>query len=287
MRCDVTDDPGLFWEWAEAFLVRDPVVNGVLLTNVVQRVDGTVVDSTPPTFVAVRGADGAVVGAAMRTLPTTAYVSRLPGDAVAALVRAFQAASPWLTGVTGTKEDADAVARAWCETHGTAFETVIAQRIHVLDRLLAPVGVRGHARLAGHADAGLVEGWERQFAEEAESALDPAARVRGAALRIAERRAWFWEHNLGAGAEPVSYVGHTGRVAGAVRIGPVYTPPERRGHGYASALVAGVSRRALDDGAEHVYLYTDLANPTSNKIYAAVGYRPRCDVASLRFVPGS
>jgi predicted GNAT family acetyltransferase len=71
----------------------------------------------------------------------------------------------------------------------------------------------------------------------------------------------------------VSIVGVTRPVAGVVRIGPVYTPDALRGRGYASAAVAAVSRRALAGGASTCMLFTDLANSTSNKIYAEVGYR--------------
>lgn len=285
MRCETTDDAGLFWQWAERFLVQDPVVNGVLLTNVSQRRGGTVVDPSPPTFLVVRDTDGEVVGAAMRTLPTVAYVSRLPAEGVAPLVAALQDACPGLSGIIGTSRDADAVARAWCDARGAAYEQVVAQRIYVLGRLAVPAGVPGRLRPAGQADIGLLQSWEQRFAGEAESALDPAARVRGAELRVAEGRALLWEDASGDGVEPVSYAGHTSCVAGAVRIGPVYTPPSRRGHGYASALVAAGSSRILDAGAEQVYLYADLANPTSNRIYTAIGYRARCDVASLRFAP--
>jgi predicted GNAT family acetyltransferase len=59
-----------------------------------------------------------------------------------------------------------------------------------------------------------------------------------------------------------------------VRIGPVYTPPERRARGYAGSAVAAASRRALAGGADTCMLFTDLSNPTSNKIYAEVGYTP-------------
>jgi predicted GNAT family acetyltransferase len=47
-----------------------------------------------------------------------------------------------------------------------------------------------------------------------------------------------------------------------------------RGRGYASANVAAVSRNALEAGAFACMLYTDRANPTSNRIYQAIGYRP-------------
>ena len=72
-------------------------------------------------------------------------------------------------------------------------------------------------------------------------------------------------------------------VAGVVRLGPVYTPPEARRHGYATALVAELSRRALAAGATKCMLYTDLANPTSNSIYRAVGYRRSGDARQYLF----
>jgi predicted GNAT family acetyltransferase len=67
---------------------------------------------------------------------------------------------------------------------------------------------------------------------------------------------------------------------GVARIGPVYTAREQRGRGYASAGVAAVSRLLLDRGAR-VCLFTDQANPTSNRIYEALGFRPVVDMANL------
>ena len=63
---------------------------------------------------------------------------------------------------------------------------------------------------------------------------------------------------------------------GVARIGPVFTPRAHRGRGYASAGVAGVSKRLRDEGAD-VCLYTDQENPTSNKVYAAIGFEPLVD----------
>jgi predicted GNAT family acetyltransferase len=61
--------------------------------------------------------------------------------------------------------------------------------------------------------------------------------------------------------------------AGSARLGPVYTPPGLRGRGYGSAVTAAATRAIQDDGGVPV-LFTDLANPTSNKIYQQLGYRP-------------
>jgi predicted GNAT family acetyltransferase len=67
-----------------------------------------------------------------------------------------------------------------------------------------------------------------------------------------------------------------------VRIGPVYTPPEARNRGYASALVAAISQAQLDAGRRFCFLFTDLANPTANHIYQAIGYEPVRDVDMWR-----
>jgi uncharacterized protein len=58
--------------------------------------------------------------------------------------------------------------------------------------------------------------------------------------------------------------------------------PRRR---YASALVAALSQHHLDAGKRFCFLFTDLANPTANHIYQAIGYEPVVDLAELRFVP--
>jgi predicted GNAT family acetyltransferase len=94
-----------------------------------------------------------------------------------------------------------------------------------------------------------------------------------------DRRFWLWED----GGAPVSLVGGGSRTPNGVRIGPVYTPPEQRGRGYASSLTAAVSQRLLDEGRRFCFLYTNLANPTSNRIYLTIGYRPVADALMVAF----
>ena len=79
---------------------------------------------------------------------------------------------------------------------------------------------------------------------------------------------WLWEHEH----EVVSLAGYRSTSPNGARVGPVYTPPERRGRGYASALVAALSQQQLDEGRAYCVLYTDLGNATSNSIYQNVGY---------------
>ena len=104
------------------------------------------------------------------------------------------------------------------------------------------------------------------------------------------------EHRLGGddggfllwedGGEIVSVSGWGGPTPNGIRVGPVYTPPEARGRGYATALVAELSQTLLDGGRTFVFLYTDLANPTSNAIYERIGYVRVAESAMVEFVPG-
>ena len=89
------------------------------------------------------------------------------------------------------------------------------------------------------------------------------------------------------GGEPVAQAAARAVSAGMSRIGPVYTPPEHRRHGYAAAVTAAAAQWAQDRGARHVLLYTDLANPTTNRLYPRLGFRPRYDAVELRFAPAA
>ena len=96
---------------------------------------------------------------------------------------------------------------------------------------------------------------------------------------LAEQGGWLW---CDAAGTPVSLACRRRPSGGSARIGPVYTPPEQRGRGYGSAVTAAATRSILDEGAIPV-LFTDLANPTSNKIYQQLGYRPVEDRVVVTF----
>jgi predicted GNAT family acetyltransferase len=131
--------------------------------------------------------------------------------------------------------------------------------------------------VATSADRALLESWSAAFAEEVgDSPGRPADLVDE---RLSYGGLTLWE----ADGAPVSLGGRHRPAAGAVRVSPVYTPAEHRRQGYAGAVTAAVSQAALDAGADHVVLFTDLANPTSNALYQRLGYRPVEDRVVLRF----
>jgi predicted GNAT family acetyltransferase len=123
----------------------------------------------------------------------------------------------------------------------------------------------------------LLARWTIAFLQEA--GVDDGGDVeRVVESSIGRGRRFVWEDS-----EPVSMVALNPAVAGVVRVGAVYTPPEHRNRGYASSAVAAASELALTNGARRCALFTDLANPTSNRIYAALGYERRGDWQEFDF----
>jgi predicted GNAT family acetyltransferase len=127
----------------------------------------------------------------------------------------------------------------------------------------------------------LIIEWLRAFNLEA-MGTEPTQDLERAADRGINgvgRELWLWVDE----GRPVSLTGVGGLTPRGIRVGPVYTPPEGRARGYASNLVAGVSQRQLDAGRQFVFLFTDLANPTANHIYQAIGYEPVVDMDEYSF----
>jgi GNAT superfamily N-acetyltransferase len=146
-----------------------------------------------------------------------------------------------------------------------------AQRLFQLTELDAPTDVPGRPRPATDDDRELVREWYTAFMAEAEPTRQSPSTINTAVEHaLSTGVCWLW---LDRDDQPVSLAAQRAAVAGSARIGPVYTPPALRGRGYASAVTAAATRHILEQGAVPV-LFTDLANPTSNKIYQRMGYRP-------------
>ncbi len=280
-RCDATSDPAAFWAQVSEFLLRDPVVNNVLITNVISRRDGAIRDPAPATYAAALDRDGAIAGAAMRTPPFSIALSSMPASAAEALAEALVESCPDAGGVIGTAAESGAFAAAWARLTGATPSVEMLQRLFRLDAVTMPSAPPGAWRAAGPGERDLLVAWTEAFEVEAGSGATGTA-GQSVDVRLAGGRAFVWVDDV-----PVSFLGTTAPAGGVVRVGPVFTPPDRRGRGYASALVAAVSQHALESGAALCMLYTDLANPTSNRIYAAVGYRPVCDVTAYSFLPAA
>lgn len=263
------------------FLEGDPVVNNVPVGLVTSRLTGRVPVEPDASWLRVLDGD-AVCGVAVRTPPYGMLVTPMPPDAAAALADHL-AADPdqaTLPEVDGAAEVAEAFADRFAGLTGARVMAGTSQRVYRLDAVTPPAGVPGEPVPVAAGDEAALAGWLAGFAHDTGGAVrgDAVAALRG---RVAAgARVFCWR----VAGRPVAMDWISEPVAGVVRVSGVYTPPERRGRGYASALVAATSGLALAAGATACMLYTDLANPISNKIYQRVGYRPVRDTRSLIFV---
>lgn len=228
--------------------------------------------------------DGEVVAVAYRTPPHRLGVSPgAPVDAAGLLVRQLRETDAGLSAIVAGPAFARSFAEAWRAATGSTVTGGMDQRIQACRRVADRGRGPGTMRRAGHADRDLVEAWAAAFSAEATPGMPFDART-------------FAEARLGGhpdlglvlwvdGAEAVSMAGWTGPTPNGIRVNAVYTPPERRGRGYATSCVAALTEQLLDQRSV-VFLFTDLANPTSNGIYARIGYEPVCDVRLVSFAGG-
>jgi uncharacterized protein len=233
----------------------------------------------PPYLATVLHGDR-VVGAAIRTPPWRLVLSVMdhPG---AAHRLVDDLAGEELPGCVGPSMAAEHFAEGWTRATGAPSHIATHERAFRLERVIPPRPTSGEMVRADPSHHGVVTEWARAFHEEAlrnvpDTDYDLLAErwIKGIG-----RTAWLWVDE----GQVVSLTGVGGLTPHGIRVGPVYTPPEERGRGYASNLVAEVSQRQLDSGRTFVFLFTDLANPTSNKIYQDIGYEPVIDVDEYEF----
>jgi predicted GNAT family acetyltransferase len=259
------------------WLLRDPVRNNVAAQQIQGRVDGTMPTEDGALWLLVEDSDQ-LVSLALRTPPNALLLTAASPEVISALTDWCLEHEPRLPGVNGPIDESVAFARQWAERTGASIELIMGNRMFRLDRVIHPEGVRGHARLATADERELLVGWATAFHHEATPRwpmLDYGLLID---RKLAGDHLWVWHDG-----EPVSMLWTNPAVAGVVRVSGVFTPPQHRGHGYASGCVAAVSQHELDTRAFACSLYTDLANPTSNKIYQAVGYEPVMDARQWGF----
>src|SRR5579862_2789682 len=278
MSVELVDDPARFLLEASPLLLADEARHNLILG-----LAGTL-RSTPDVYperslwLVYDG--GIVVAAALRTPPYNAVIAR-PLDEAA--LDELVAAIDELPGVVGAVPEVDAFAERWCAQRGARAPLVFRQGIFALTAVADLPRASGGLREATRADYDLLVDWFAAFAREAlhdgEPGLEQHERQIHMRLDSNAGGIGLWEDD----GDVVSLCGYGSPTPSGIRIGPVYTPPELRGRGYATTLTADVSAAQLAHGRRFCFLYTDLANPTSNAIYERIGYARVCESKQLAF----
>ena len=271
-----------FLDSAGSFLAAREAENNLIFgvcSNI--RLQPALFADQPPRFAVVTDSGDNVIAATLHTPPFDQVLSAIDDlGAVDLLVDALEGPLP---GVLGQPAPAERFASRWSRRNGQSFRLALAERIFRLTRVVPPRASDGSWRLAEPRDRDLLMDWIEAFGLEAVPEDPPPPDLGAVADRwIARigRSAYLWQDPAGRVA---SLVGVGGETPHGIRIGPVYTPPELRGRGYASNLTSAASQDQLDLGRRFCFLFTDLANPTSNKIYRQIGFEPVCDMNLYRF----
>ena len=238
-----------------------------------------------PLFCIVNDSNG-ISAMAWRTPPHPVGLAWHDGDseeAVPLLIEAVHSHWAEIPGVTGHREVTDFFADGWCKSFGTFIESTMAQRLYRLDSVDEVPSVPGRMRLAILADKDLVSRWKHAFVVEAGSPTSQTIPQRDVTPSIEKGTIYLWEYS----DHPVSMVMKGRPTDHGMSVTFVYTPPQLRRNGYATACVASVCREILKGGYEFCTLYADLSNPTSNSIYMKIGFRPICDSVEYSFSPPS
>jgi predicted GNAT family acetyltransferase len=213
-----------------------------------------------------------VVGLVLHTPPYPYAVALRPDRSATALAQAFAGARLEPGDLTGPSQVVEPLATAWAGLLGGEASRLMAMHLLRCDEVIPPAQPPpGRCRKASIEDLEVVLELTDAFLREAlpderqdagERAVRIERRLRG------EHGIHLWEDD----DEVVALAAIGMPAEGGERVASVYTPPRLRGRGYASALVAAVTRDAFDRGCSFVHLNTDTTNPTSNAIYERLGY---------------
>jgi len=260
------DGAAAFLAAAAAWLERDEVEHNVMLSIALGLAQAPAGPGSRPYLATILDAGDAIVGCALRTPPHKLVLTRFDPPAAPALVTALSAVYPTLDAVVGPEPSVDAFAAAWGERFDVTVRRGTRQQLYVLRAVTPPArAVAGVLRAVGDDDLAVLVPWVADFFHQTgETYFEPARFV---VERRAGMRVWDDEG-------PVSMAASFGHTAHGARISLVYTPPARRGRGYAGACVTALTRELLASGKRHCCLYTDLSNPISNRLYQRIGYRP-------------
>ena len=266
-------DPDLLThaEAARAFLIGDEPRNGVILGRLAQRRTSPSLASGEAALRIVDARGRTVLVGLLLSLPGGLVLS--VGDAAAAteLAGALSDSAIAFDTVSGPTAPVEALVSALPRPDQGAWTAAAHMHLMQLCAVRAPAPSPGRRRRAVLEDIPILTEWMRAFIIEAlPHKPPPTDEPRALAARgVESSRVEVWEV---AGA-PVATATWTRPTDNGISINSVYTPTEHRGRGYASSLVAGMCTDVLAAGRRFVTLFADVTNPTSNKIYGAIGFR--------------
>lgn len=212
------------------------------------------------------------VSAAIQTPPMNLVITYADQAALGGLAEYLKISNADFPGVVGPAKESEFFANEWSKRATKKARLGMGQKIYRLDKVHFPSGIEGAFRAANLNEVQTVFDWIVAFVKESlpASGRRNEEHWRASAQNaVRKQTAYFWIKQN----QPVSIAFVSRPTKNGVSVNGVYTPLKFRKNGFASAVVAHLSQKMLDEGKEFCVLYTDLSNPTSNKIYQEIGYQ--------------
>ncbi len=278
-----SDNPNWVLKIAREFLRTKPVEHNLILTLILNRIDDT---ETGRYWVISK--NNIVEGVVVQTpISSRVVVTPMTSVAISEVVNKISNANIPLPGVAGEAATTACFAGEWAERNKTPVIPFLALRLYEVDNVQEPPTVKGHLRKAESDDRDLLIDWISCFSmdigEHNKTIDETELKERhNNTSRLVDRHLsngllWLWEDS-----QPLSLIARTDAVEDVVQVKYVYTPPEHRNNGYATACVTKISKQIRNEGYRCI-LYTDLTNPVSNSIYRRIGYRAVSDTIQYIF----
>ena len=282
-----------FLQIAQEYLERDEVVNNLVL-GISLRAAETGAEVEPPFFVTVGERSPGVESAGfalagVMTPPRKLVLCAGTGSAAArqgalgALVRHLIAAGTAVPGILAPEPLAGGFARAWSQAANRVIGDGMHLRLYQLSRVVLPEGVPGRLRPARPDEIDQLAAWAAAFARDVGESPPGDGDDDEARAEVEEKLGRQDIHLWEVGGRPVSMAARTRATRNTVAVSLVYTPPELRRRGYASACVAGLSQELLDSGFDFCSLFADRDSVAPNRIYQSIGYEPVGDFDEYGF----
>ncbi len=276
MNVKIFKTPNDFLDATLDYLEAQEVLNGLML-GIAFRLSQSAPRRRNRPFLAVVEDGGELAGAAVMTPPRKmilySHLSHCQ-SVVQALWDSLQGSRWTVPGVLGPANVADAWAALWGRVNGRPPQPGTRQRVFKLKQVQGLILPPGQLRLANADDFERVVGWVQAFHEDANIRDNLESAELLARGKMQNEDLFLWEDEAG---EPVSMAAKARPTRHGITVGLVYTPAALRGRGYATACVATLSQRLLDEGYQFCTLFTDLSNPVSNHIYEKIGYTAVAD----------
>ncbi len=267
-------DAAAFLKDTRAELESAEAANGLMLGICGQLIDHPGRYKIPPCIKTIRDDQGLLL-AALMTPPHNLIVYAHREEVALAVDKMATnlLQEGWqIPGVVGPRRIASQVANQLARAADYRPSLYRRMRCYELREVMLPPSTQGRLRPGRPDDLELVTRWTQAFQDQTHTALAAGDARQTAIDRLQNGDIYLWEDE-----EPLSMAMKTRPTRHGISVSLVYTPPELRRNGYASACVAELSRKLLGQGYQFTALFTDLANPTSNSIYQRIGYRTVCD----------